>query len=243
MASSLRACAAVLAAGFLFASPAAAQKGDPPPPTQPPPAPPPAARGLAKGARPARPFVRPPPKRAAWVRGKRVRDLPVVSGLPIASFPGFSRLDDGKSRIFVEVGAKVDVAERRDPARIVYRLRGTAVTQATNALPLLTSYFSTPVERVQLVQDGGDVDVIIDLREPSEAAFQVVETPRGMVLWVDFPRSINFGKDDPSAVEVDAPNTSGRRSMQTQRLGHVDTPSADPAPAPAPVMVVPANSN
>jgi hypothetical protein len=158
-----------------------------------------------------------------------------VSGLPIASFPGFARLDDGKSRIFIEVDSKVDISERREPARLIYKLRGTAVTQATNALPLITDYFSTPVERVQLVQEGTDVNVVIQLREATAPTFQVVETPRGIVLWIDFPQSANFGKDDPSVVEMDRPSTLAKRLTTTQRLGAPASRTGEDLP-PAPVQ-------
>ena len=163
-------------------------------------------------------------------RGKHARDVPLTPGMPIASFPGFARLDDGKSRIFIEVTDKVDVAEKRDPSRLIYRLRGTTVMQRTNELPLITGFFSTPVDRVQLVQDGPDVNVIIDVREVTEATSRVIETPRGMVLWIDFPKSVTFGRENDGDGQVDRPRA--RRSANTQSLGSVGG-STDDLPPPA----------
>jgi hypothetical protein len=154
----------------------------------------------------------------------------IPPGTPIASFPGFARLDDGKSRIFVEVSNKVEVVEKHGPARLVYRLRGVAVMQRTNELPLITGYFNTPVERVQLVQAGPDVDVVIDLRETTDVKSHVIETPRGMVLWVDFPKSVGFGRDDAAPEAGDRP--AAKRTNTTQRLGSPAPPSEDLPPPP-----------
>lgn len=188
MASPLRARAALVATGILIASPAAAEDPPPPPPQgnaqqtpPPPPAPPPGAK-----AAPRRKAPPPPPPRPK--RGKRgERDVAPPEGVPVASFPGFSRLDDGSTRIWLEVSSKVDVAENKAHGRVVYRLKGTYVMQRTNQLPLLTGFFATQVERVQLVQAGPDVELTIELREDSQFVHRVVDTPRGIVLQVDFP--------------------------------------------------------
>jgi hypothetical protein len=107
--------------------------------------------------------------------------------------------------------------------------------QRTNELPLITAYFNTPVERVQMVQEGPDVDVVISLRETTEVTSRVIETPRGIVLWVDFPKSASFDRerDDPSRVEVDRPSVS--RGVAPKRLG---APAAGPGEdmPPAPVQ-------
>jgi hypothetical protein len=168
------------------------------------------------------------PKRAAFVpKAKRVREIYVpLPGTPIASFPGFTRLDDGKTRIFVEVSKKVDIAEARTPGRVTYRLRGTTVLQRTNQMALVTGYFTTPVERVQLVPVGPDLDVVIELREVTEPTHSVVETPRGMVLWVDFPRSAAFGRAD---TPPEAARPRARRSRQ--KLGSGPPPPDDAPPS------------
>jgi hypothetical protein len=132
----------------------------------------PAQRPVSRPARPARGPLRPPPK-----------------GTPIASFPGFSRLADGRSRVWVEVDRKVDVTASRSPLQIVYRLRGAAIVGVTNELPLVTGFYTTPVDRAQLLPAGADLDLVIDLREVVTPTSAVVETPRGIVLWVDFPKS------------------------------------------------------
>jgi hypothetical protein len=217
MASNLRARAAVVATGILLASPASAENPEPgsapdkPPPAAPAPpqAPPPPPKGKK-----AAPAPRPAQKRAP-PRGRRGKNEASPEGVPVASFPGFTRLEDGKSRIWLEVSAKVDVAENKAQGRVVYRMRGTAVVQRTNQLPLLTGFFATPVDRVQLVQQGPDLDLVIDLRENVEFTHRVIETPRGIVLWVDFPRSSQPERETPA--EPQRPRI--KRSTESRRIG------------------------
>ena len=225
-----RVAIATAATGILLSGPASAQEPAAPPPPQaataptPPPAPPAAAPQRARpapAARAGRGRPAPPPK------AKRVREVLPPDGTPIASFPGFSRLDDGKTRIFVEVSRKVEVIETRGPGRLVYRLRGATVVQRTNQMALLTGFFSTPVDRVQLVQVGPDLDVVIELREATTPTYLVTETPRGMVLWVDFPRSAGFGRDD-GPTEPGRPRA--KRSTTSQTIG--GSAPADDAPPP-----------
>jgi len=202
MVSSSRARAAVIAAGILVATPAGAQSPDTP---HPPPAGQAAPQDKAPPAPPVRPMSmqpgamaqeRPPPRRAPkrgpapHRKGKRGHAAPVfVEGMPVAGAPNFFRLDGGATRISLEVSSKVEVTESVAQGRLVYRLRGARVVERVNLLPILTGYFATPVERAQLVQDDHDVTLIIDLREATTPTHRVVETPRGIVLQVDFPHT------------------------------------------------------
>jgi hypothetical protein len=226
MASISRACAAVIASGILVATPAAAQSpAKPPPPAaqqKAPPPPPARPMGMQPGA-----MQSPPPKRghkrhAAPPRHRKGkgkgRHAAPPRGTPIAGGAAFYRLDDGSTRVSVEVSEKVDVAENRAQGRLIYRLRGVFIPERTNTLPLLTGYFATPVDRAQLVQDGPDVELVIDLRDATAPTHRVVETSRGMVLQVDFPR---IAAREHS---FDAPPDNGgreraKRRTTTQSLG------------------------
>jgi hypothetical protein len=224
---SLRARVAVLVPCLLLAVPAAAQQPDPakqgtqpgtPPPLPPAPSgdtgtppPPPPAKGKVKAVpRPPKPAFRPPPPRGR--RGKVVM-MEVPAGAPVASSPTFQRLDDGSSRIWVEVSEKVDVTENKAQGRLVYRLRGAFAPGATSQLPLVTGWFSTPVDRAHVIQQGPDVDLVIELRRPSESTQRVIETPRGMVLQVDFPR---VPGDDNAGMPAE--RDRARRGMDSKTL-------------------------
>lgn len=132
----------------------------------------------------------------------------------MATYPGFKMLDAG-SRVMVEVSRKVDVTEMKAQGRIVYRLRGVATPTRTNRLPLLTGYFPTPVSRVQLVDQGDDVDLVIDLRQATEVTHRVLDTRNGMVLQVDFPKIAAAAA--PQKVE-DAPAAHAKRGTDTTRI-------------------------
>ena len=255
MASSSRTRAAVLASGLLMAAPAAAQTPDAPAPAAPQAAPAPAPAGADAPAQPpapppvkARPMSMQPmsmqqsasgpapaPRRAgrgvprAWKRGQRGAPELVLNGSPLATAPSFNRLEDGATRIALEVSSRVEVAENKAQGRIVYRLKGAQVGERTNQLPLLTGFFTTPVERMQLVQQGPDVDLVIDLREASEPVQRIVETPRGIVLQIDFPRSVSFEKKgaEPVADTTSRDRAKRRNATQTIRGAAEKSPSED----------------
>lgn len=234
MASSSRARAALIASGILIATPAGAQSTDtpaPPPagqskpagePAKAPPPPPPRPMSMQPSAMTQKPQAPAPgPRRHkghAPPRRKRGEKVAVEAGAPIAGPVSFFRLDDGSTRVSVEVTRKVDVAEGHAEGRLLFRMRGAFIPLRTNRLPLLTGYFPTPVDRAQLVQDGPDVELVIELREATAPTHRVVETPRGIVLQVDFPRvaAADHAFDAP-------PDNAGRerakRRTKTQSLG------------------------
>ncbi|WP_156041041.1 hypothetical protein [Chondromyces apiculatus] len=92
----------------------------------------------------------------------------------------------GGSRVFVQVSRKVEVTESRAAGRLTYRMKGTQAIQ-TNQYPLVTGFFPTPVGRVLLQQQGSDLDLVIELRVPSEGQHRVMDTDQGIVVQVDFP--------------------------------------------------------
>ncbi|WP_437552708.1 AMIN domain-containing protein [Sorangium sp. So ce327] len=150
-----------------------------------------------KAAAPQKPAVNKPrggtagaPKRPGRARKPKKDAQASLAGRPVATFPGFRMLPTGGSRVFVQIhGGKVDVAESKAAGRLVYRLKGAGAIQ-TNRFPLVTSFFATPVTQVQLVGQGNDLDMVIDLRTQADATYRVLETDQGMVLQVDFPPSV-----------------------------------------------------
>ncbi|WP_199694560.1 AMIN domain-containing protein, partial [Sorangium cellulosum] len=147
-------------------------------------------------------------QRAARAR-KPKQKAAVLDGRPVATFPGFRMLPTGGSRVFVQIhGGKVDVAESKAAGRLVYRMKGAGAIQ-TNRFPLVTAFFATPVSQVQLVDQGNDLDMVIDLRAQTDATYRVIETDQGVVLQVDFPPSV----PDQGA----APQAEGARKRAVRR--------------------------
>lgn len=227
MASSPRTRAAVLASTILLATPAAAQDPPAPPPAPAAPAdkpPPPAVQARPMHQQPAAGQSQAPRrggKRAPAPRhhqkGKRARGPVAPDGAPIVAAPTFHRLDDGSTRISVEVGTKVDVSTNHPQGRLVFRMKNAFVLEPVNLLPVITTYFATPVDRAQLAQVGPDVDLVIDLRESTTPTHRVLETPRGIVLQVDFPRvaRADNGADAPG----ESSSARAKRRASGQSLG------------------------
>lgn len=151
---------------------------------------------------------------------KKDKEEPARTNGPNATLAGFKMLEDGGSRVFVEVSRKVDVSEHPAEGRLVYRLKGATVPTRTNRLALYTTFFPTSVSKVQLQPDGDDVDLVIDLRQTAKPTHKVLETEGGMVLEIDFPRIAPMVQAPTSA----APPPAATRPTETKTVkGASDT--------------------
>ena len=204
----------------VLAAPAPAL-ADPPATTAPPAAPAaPAAPAPPKAAAQPAPVAaaqpKAPPKNAK--KKKKGQDAPITG--PIATYPGFRMLDGGGSRVFVSLSKKVGVTEHKAEGKLTYRIQGVRVPTRTNRLPLVTTFFSTPVSRAELVERDGDVDLVIELRTPAAAQSRIVENDKGAELQVDFPKLVTSEAGD--AAKSDAatatPAASASRPATTKSL-------------------------
>ena len=177
----------------------------------------PASPGVASGkvptaSRPASAPVGAPVKAPSRARRRQKPAAPVLAeGTPIATYPSFRLLDDGSTRVTVEITHKVAVTEHKARGRVVYSLAGAVVPGSNTRLALPTGFFRTPVERIEVVGQAGGADLVIELREALEPTYRVIGTPRGsVVLQVDFPRS----PDTASATDPEP----ARRTVETKRI-------------------------
>jgi hypothetical protein len=69
------------------------------------------------------------------------------------------------------------------------------------------------VSRVQLVESGDDLDLVIDLRESGDAKARIVESEGGFTLRVDFPKIAR--RQDPTAAPAKPP---AARPAETKRI-------------------------
>jgi len=173
---------ATAAACLLFTAAASAQTPPPAPSALAPP-PKPSAEKPAPAPRPA---SKAPQKKTTARRKKADKPAPILTGA-VATSPSFRMLDEGKSRVFLEVSQKVEVTEQKARGRVIYKLKGASVPLRNSRLPLPTGYFATPVGQIELVDEGDGAALIIELREAAEPTHRVIETPRGIALQVDFP--------------------------------------------------------
>lgn len=150
------------------------------------PASPPDQPARAAETEPGPSMPSPPPKRA--VPRRSTASSPKAMTGPVATFPGFQALPDGRSQIYVEITSPVPVAESVSPGAVTYRLKGARVTVGNNKNSLITTHFpSTPVARARLVPTDGDLNLIIDLRAKVTATYRMVSSEAGTArLEVEF---------------------------------------------------------
>lgn len=181
-----------------------------------------APKAATGGAAPPRAPAAKPKAAAARRAGKpKGRSQAPEAQRPFATFPGFRMLPSGGSRVFVQVHGKVDVAESKAEGRVVYRLKG-ATAIATNRFPLITAFFATPVTRVQLVDQGDDLDMVIELRSRADPTYRVIETEQGIVVQVDFPAVVP-AQAGPAPSEGSRPRAARRTLSQQPESSDEDT--------------------
>lgn len=162
---------------------------------------------LPAGAAAKKRAAKPAPRRRARAKAS---GRALAPNTPIASYPAFRLLDDGQSRVAVEVSRKVTITEHKAQGRVVYRLTDAALPGHNAHLPLPTGFFRTPVDRVEMVEQGDGVDLVIELREAVQPTYRVLDTPRGIVIQVDFPR--------PAGSEAAPPPAAVTRTGETRRI-------------------------
>lgn len=141
---------------------------------------------------------------------KGAKDAPITG--PIATYPGFRMLDGGGSRVFVTLSKKVAITETKAAGKLTYKIQGVQVPTRTNRLALVTTFFATPVSRVELVERDADVDLVIEVKDATGAQYRIVENDRGAELQVDFPKVAMDPADTaaPSDGGSAAPASEGR---------------------------------
>lgn len=202
----------------------------PPAPTEAPPAPaapaapapPPAAP--ASAAAPDAAAEAAPRKAAKRARKPRHDERTKWSG-PVATLPSFRVLPDGRTRIVVRVNGNIDVGEARTDLRAVYLLRGIGTLARENRLPLITSYFRSPVTRVELVQQESGLGLVIELREAALPTFRVEAVPGGAELVVELPRP-----KETAVQRVGDAAASAEGATTSQRIGGQADTESDAAP-------------
>jgi hypothetical protein len=142
-----------------------------------------------------------------------------------AVLPGFEELDDGSTRLFVDLTAPAAYETRTGKGSLTYILKGTQVAKRNNCNPLVTVFFNTPVTRAQLVPHGGDLWFVVDVRAPAPPSVSVdAKAEGGATLSIRFPK----GDYLPAKAPADAMTVSGNDVAASP------TPSASAAPSAVP---------
>lgn len=131
----------------------------------------------------------------------------------VLTWTGFER-GEASSRVFVQLSAAVEPAVSVAEDKIVVELPRTAVQVRNNRRKLITRYFKTPVDEVEIQRKGKSVRVILELRWPATPTWEIRPAANGYQLLV-----LEFA-DEPGG-ESSSPEPA-------------PAPPAPPAPPPHP---------
>jgi hypothetical protein len=97
---------------------------------------------------------------------------------------GFQQ-QSGASRVFIRTNEPVRYTVNESGGAVVLELENTRIDLSNNTRPLDTSFFSSPVTRVEADAEGRAVRVTIQLRQ--QAPYQARQ--EGNVISLDFQRT------------------------------------------------------
>lgn len=147
------------------------------------------------------------PQKGRWVKRKKIDP-----NTPLATYPGFRMLKDGRSEVWVQISKKVTVTPSVAAGHATFVLSGVDVGIHNNTNPLVTEYFDTPLARARLKRDGNGAQLVLELREAVSPTHRIVDGPRGtMILYVDLPKA----QRSYSVTEDSFDRSRGRRTKTT----------------------------
>ena len=147
------------------------------------------------------------------------------AGGSLATFPGFEKLSDGGSRLFVQLSQTVPVEQRVAPGSVTYVLKGAHLRVHNDTNALVTVHFNTPVVRARLTPSGSDLLFVVELRSAVTPTFKLQDnTDKTSTLTIDFPKG-DFLAGDGSE-RLPAEPSPARGTTRANAPGK-------PAPAPA----------
>ncbi len=158
----------------------------------------------------------------SWKEGKRTAPtrrfrVPAVDwSKPVATYPGFMMLPDGRSTVWVQVNRAVDVSVERRGRTVVVTLPTVQVSVLNNTNPLVTAHFPTPLVKAHLRRTTPGAQLVLEFREEVQVHHEVLSGPRGMMtLRVIVPRSRT--SSSRSAVVPGAGTPTASESGRRQR--------------------------
>ena len=143
----------------------------------------------------------------------------------IITWPGFTMLPDGGSRVFLQLSASVDIAHQTFPDKVVVDLQNARIAGHTNRYPLETRFFNTPVLRVTVKRTRSSTTLEITLRTAATPYVSGATAASGYYfVYIDFPPG-QYLDAPPASQEPPAPDEPvGTAPKATSKK----TPAADP---------------
>ncbi len=164
---------------------------------------------------------------SARIPGLSRRETRRAGGRPIVAWPGFQVTPNG-SRVFVATTGPVTVsAGQHTPGRWTFRISRAYIPLSNNRRPLVTSSFSTPVDRAFVRQRGSDAEIVIEMQGDAPPQMtQQAGNPRGLsFIFFDFGRWERPGRDARDAGP--APGNQGVRLSPSNGPASPDVGPAD----------------
>jgi hypothetical protein len=126
----------------------------------------------------------------------------------IITWPGFTMLPDGGSRVFLQLSAAVDIAHQAFPNKVVVDLQNARIAGHTNRYPLETRFFNTPVMRATVKRTRSSTTLEITLRAAATPYVSGTTAQSGYYfVYVDFPPGQYLtAETTPAADEPPAPD-------------------------------------
>jgi hypothetical protein len=150
-----------------------------------------------------------------------------------AILPGFETLDDGSTRLFVDLSAPISYETKSAKGSIIYVLKKTVVARRNNCNALVTEFFNTPARTARLVPHGHDLWFVVDLRDSVPPAVSVdAKAGGGATLSIRFPKGDYLppqpAAEAPSRAEPEEPGAPTSATPAARQA----SPAARPTPRP-----------
>jgi hypothetical protein len=152
---------------------------------------------------------------------------------PLAVLPGFEELDDGSTRLFVDLSAPAAYETKAAKGTLTYVLKEAQVAKRNNCNPLVTIFFNTPVTRAQLVPHGRDLWFVVDVRAPAEPSVSVdAKNGGGATLSIRFPKGDYLPAKSAADAKAESMQVAGSDAPATPVTSASAAPSATPTSRP-----------
>ncbi len=103
----------------------------------------------------------------------------------VATFIGFRQLGSGRTLVYVELSKEVEPTLAARGKTLEYTFQGTRVTLRNNRRPLLARHFESVVHSAQLVPQGKDLKLVLQLRQETSPQSRIVRHARGATFEVE----------------------------------------------------------
>jgi hypothetical protein len=125
----------------------------------------------------------------------------------VITWPGFQMQPDGGSRVFLQSTAPLSTqAAMANDRLLVVDLGDAGVAGPNNRRPLYTSYFNTPVTRVEIKRTKKRITLELTLRAPVQPRISSEQAESGYYfVYIDFPPGTYVARPAPAAATPSAP--------------------------------------